>query len=120
MKPKVDLLWSVSEPHLANVELLQDGKVMGRVKLDAADLGAIIEALSQARQSLAEEVPRELDPGTRLHAVINPVWRAEEHPEGALLSLRHPGLGWLHAVFPPKEARAIGNLFAKTGKAEKG
>ncbi len=91
------------------IELWMDDKPLGHILLDGATLEDHIHKLAGHRSQLKEEVPRELDPGSRLEALVDPVWRIPGQPSehGRVLALRHPGLGWLSFVFPEKEAAAI-------------
>jgi hypothetical protein len=62
------------------------------------------------RQQLAEEVPRELDPGSRTGAIDNPAWRTDRIAEplaGVSLAFRHPGFGWLGYLLPFQRAKAL-------------
>jgi putative transcriptional regulator len=104
-----------SRQHTA-VEMWMDGKPLGHVYLDAATLEGHIHALARHRANMAEEVSQELDPGSRLEAHIDPIWRIPaKHPQqGIVLALRHPGFGWLSFVFPHKEARALAEGLTKS------
>jgi hypothetical protein len=92
------------------VELWQDGKPLGHILLDPSSAEQFAHNLARQRSILPDEVPREIDPGSRLEAVIDPAWRTRVAPygRGIALALRHPGLGWLSFLFPPAEAQALG------------
>jgi hypothetical protein len=68
---------------------------------------------------MRDEVPSELDPGSRLGVTIDPVWTtADDDPpvtggNGKVLALRDPGYGWLAFFFPDKEAAAIAGWLTK-------
>ena len=92
-----------------------DDKPLGHIELDAATLEDHIHKLAAHRSRLAEEVPRDLDPGSWLEALIDPIWRfpGQRSEHGRILALRHPGLGWLSFILPDKEARAMAEWLTK-------
>ena len=101
----------------AIIELWMEGRPLGHINLPAAELEGFIHQLARHRRRMAEEVVRDLDPGARLEAEIDPAWRSPkkwsgEGAEGKLLALRHPGLGWLAFVFPEQEAQRIAEYLA--------
>jgi hypothetical protein len=91
------------------IETVVDGQSVAWSDSEAPDIEGIIELLAQMRAGLADEVPRERDPNIRGRVVRDPVWQPLKHRVlgGRLLALRHPGLGWLHFVFPEEEARKV-------------
>ena len=97
------------------VELRQNGKALGHVILDPATAESHIHALAKHRETLTDPVTPELEIGSYLDAVYNPVWRvpAARHKEGRVLALRHPGLGWLAFVLPDREAAQIAEWLTK-------
>lgn len=100
----------------AVLQMELDGKPMVHQLQDESGLSALIDQLAALRASMAEEVPRELDPGARLVAVTDPVWRSQDSKTpgfAKLLALRHPGLGWLTFLLPEKEARALAEFLLK-------
>jgi hypothetical protein len=97
------------------VEMWTDGKPVGHMLLDGATAEKHIHDMARHRAMLNDSVPTELDPGARLEALIDPVWHVPPNriPEGRILALRHPGLGWLTFVLPDKEAQAIAEWLTK-------
>ena len=97
----------------ASLELHMNGSPLGHIILDAASLSQTIETLSAIRAGMDEEVPRELDPGTRLLTVPDPIWQTQRPtdphapPDSVLLALRDPGRGWLSFLLPGNEARKL-------------
>lgn len=89
------------------IETAVDGEVKAWSHTSAPELEAVIEIFADARMQLADEVPREIDPGTRIRAVDNPAVRMQRSPQtnGILLALRHPGIGWTSFHLPEEEAR---------------
>ena len=93
----------------ATIQIVVDGEPLAHVIFDAPELEELLASLSVIRAQMAEGVPLTIDPGSRMLALVDPVWRHPHRtsPEGKALSLRHPGLGWLTFVFPDLEAEAI-------------
>jgi hypothetical protein len=91
------------------IELHMNGNPLGHVRLPAPDLETFIHQLSEQRARMRDEVPRTLDPGARVKALVDPIWRVPEEydAQGRLLCLRHPGLGWLAFCFPEHEAQNL-------------
>jgi len=91
------------------------GELLSFVSLETPEIEAIIEGLADHRAKLPDEVPRELDPGTRLKTIEDPIWRTKNIPEtnSVLLALRHPGIGWIAAQMPKASARSLGEFLMK-------
>ncbi|TXM64586.1 hypothetical protein FV226_26290 [Methylobacterium sp. WL12] len=87
-----------------------DGAMLADIEL--ADLDRLIERLIRTRWHMKEEVSHELPRGKEMAYALDPRWRTlvSPHPAvgGLLLSLRHPGAGWLGFVLPAKEAHNLG------------
>ena len=49
-----------------------------------------------------------------VQAVVNPAWVAPafKAPQGRVLILRHPGLGWIHFIFPEERADQVAKVLA--------
>ena len=47
-------------------------------------------------------------------AVVDPAWVAPAYkaPQGRVLILRHPGLGWIHFIFPEDKADQVSKVLA--------
>lgn len=81
------------------------------LKQDAAELSGTIERLAMVRANMAPEVVRELDPGSRVLPVADPIWRGTMAPDGAAtLAFRHPGYGWVVFQLPPGETATVGKF----------
>ncbi|MFL9865974.1 hypothetical protein PQR67_17490 [Paraburkholderia fungorum] len=72
------------------------------VLLEAADLDAVIEHLGALRAMMRPEVPKEPLRTHQYVIEIDPCWHTEKHPlhDGAVLFLRHSGLGWAGFALP--------------------
>ena len=99
----------VSEDRRTVTVLMEEsGVALGHVIWEAPELEQFIGQLAEARARLADEVAAELDPGSRLVAIIDPAWRVPApHESGKVLCLRHPGLGWLGFLLPWLEAKKL-------------
>jgi hypothetical protein len=97
------------------IEVKLDGQVIGKVPFDATGIHEMIDKLSEARETLAEKVPLRPDLGSRVDAVMNPVWHVREKnvQGGRALVIRHPGLGWLAFRFSRVEASSLAGWLLK-------
>lgn len=97
------------------IELWRNETPLGHIILDGASLEKYISDLAEQRAALKEQVVPDLDPGSRLTAVVDPVWRIPgcRTEFGRPMALRHPGFGWLSFVFPDKEAASIAECLTK-------
>jgi hypothetical protein len=97
------------------------------VSLTVAEVENTILAFAKCRAGMKPEVPVIPEPGSKVTqmCIRDPAWRtqADIHPDakGALLSLRHIGLGWLGFILPIKESLSLGKWlvsYAKDNGAE--
>jgi hypothetical protein len=105
----------------AVIELWLDEQPLGHIFLDPATLEKHIRDCAAHRAQMPDEVPRDLDPGSRLEgSVYDPIWRipAQRHEGGRILALRHPGIGWLGFVIPEHEAKSLAEWLTKDLAAE--
>ncbi|MBN3813696.1 hypothetical protein EHZ19_25175 [Paraburkholderia bannensis] len=77
--------------------------------LDAAEVDGFIEELSKLRASMRPAVP---DQPLRSHQYvieIDPCWYTERNPlfDGAVLFLRHTGLGWAGFAIPTESMHRL-------------
>ena len=107
MSDKMALTTTLREDRAeVTLELHQNDAPIGHIRLEAPELEGLIHHLAANRAGLIDQVPRELDPGTRLNPIVDPVWRAQPDDDGGvLLAIRHPGLGWLSFVLPQAECK---------------
>ncbi|MGF6771016.1 hypothetical protein P3T18_003495 [Paraburkholderia sp. GAS199] len=72
------------------------------VMLDASDLDAVIEHLAMLRAAMRPEIPKAPSRSHQYVIEVDPCWHAEKHPllDGAMLFLRHSGLGWAGFALP--------------------
>jgi hypothetical protein len=106
--------WLTEDRSQIAIELWANAACLGHVRFAASELEQFIHQLASHRANMAEEVIRDLEIGSRLTTVIDPVWRGprEESPAGKRLAFRHPGLGWLSFLFATSEATAIAKYLA--------
>jgi hypothetical protein len=72
------------------------------VVLEAEEVDAVIERLSLIRASMRPEIPKEPSRTHQYVIEMDPCWHSEKHPmyDGAVLFLRHSGLGWAGFALP--------------------
>lgn len=73
-------------------------------EMEAAEVDDFIANLALMREGMSEPVTPRLEPVARLRVIPDPAWKVTASEHGPVLSLRHPGLGWLGFVVPPHEA----------------
>ncbi|GAB7535504.1 hypothetical protein AB4851_17385 [Burkholderia sp. 22PA0099] len=73
------------------------------VILDPADVDAVIQYLSLLRASMQPPVPEAPLRSEQYVVEMDPCWYTEQHAlyGGAVLFLRHTGLGWSGFALPP-------------------
>lgn len=78
----------------------------------AETLDRYIAELVLARSLLAPEHPPKWPSGQTVQGIIDPAWTTELDmgSMGSILHVRHPGLGWLHFLFPRHEAAHLVSL----------
>jgi hypothetical protein len=83
------------------IQIEEDKRALAHILLDSA--------------TTENHIPTELDPGSRLEALIDPIWHIPNYrrEQGRILALRHPGLGWLSFVLTDKEAASIAEWLTK-------
>lgn len=105
------------------LELWDEEKPYAHIIYEAPEVALLIEQLAGHRAQMADEVVRELDPGALVRGTVDPVWVTQptpaSHPGGASVILRHPGLGWLGFLFPPNEAKKLGDWLLQSSQASK-
>jgi hypothetical protein len=101
-----------------NLQLLNDGKVVGESTLSAQEMDVLISGLGQLRAALDQQVRPERDQsgGAQEFLVVDPAWRAVQSPlvevDGIVMRLRHLGFGWVSFLLPRHEGRALGKWLA--------
>ena len=85
------------------------------VLLEVADLDAVIEHLSVLRATMRPEVPKEPLRTHQYVIEIDPCWHTEKHPlhDGAVLFLRHSGLGWAGFALPTESLARLHHALTK-------
>lgn len=110
---RMTLATGISEDgQTAVIEMHEDGKPLAHMFVDASSLEEVIERLGDLRAHMAEGVPLDLDPCSRIKATSFPSWRIPDThsgPDGTVLfALRHPGLGWIGYILDEATARGQG------------
>lgn len=72
------------------------------VVLEAEEVDAVIERLGLIRAAMRPEIPKEPSRAHQYVIEMDPCWHSEKHPlyEGAVVFLRHSGLGWAGFALP--------------------
>jgi hypothetical protein len=89
--------------------LLTEHQTHGEASLSAGDVEMLIRTLSEMRERMTPEVPRQLPSGP-MSGPHDPIWAVPGHPKAPdkLLTIRHPGIGWLPFFLPAAEAQKLG------------
>jgi hypothetical protein len=97
------------------IEFHADDRLVGWIALEAPELEDFIHQLAEHRASLADEVPKVLDPGTWFIAQIDPTWHVSRKKveQGQALLLRHPGFGWLSFVLSNRQALKLAGMLTR-------
>jgi hypothetical protein len=97
------------------------GRALAHVVLETPELDTLLPVLADLRAGLAEPVPATLDPSARLVALVDPAVETRlptvAMPAGAVLALRHPGLGWLAFLLQPSRAAALGSSLLRLAQS---
>jgi hypothetical protein len=106
----------------AILRLLSERGSVG-IRLELPELEDFIQNVAKVRALLEEAVPVSVDPGSRVHVVLSPLWTVSansgiERSPGILVSLRHPGFGWLSFVLARPDARRFGEAIAAFSQRE--
>ncbi|MFP3588232.1 hypothetical protein SCB29_32020 [Paraburkholderia sp. SIMBA_055] len=79
------------------------------VLLDAEDVDAVIQHLGYLRAAMRPEVLKDPPRGQQCVIEMDPCWHSEKHLlyDGAVLLLRHSGLGWAGFALPPHSLQQL-------------
>ncbi|MBN3754737.1 hypothetical protein G3N95_17445 [Paraburkholderia sp. Tr-20389] len=85
------------------------------VLLDPSDVDAVIRHLSYLRAAMRPEIEKE---PSRMHQYViemDPCWHSEKHPlyDGAVLILRHSGLGWAGFALPTQSMQKLRDVLTE-------
>ncbi|MCX4160251.1 MULTISPECIES: hypothetical protein [Paraburkholderia] len=85
------------------------------VLLEASDVDAVIEHLSLIRASMKPELPKEPSRSHQYVIELDPCWHSEMHPmyDGAVVFLRHSGLGWAGFALPTHSLEKLHDALSK-------
>ncbi|NMJ41386.1 hypothetical protein GWK16_09055 [Roseomonas sp. JC162] len=95
---------------------LSSGPVPSVLHLDALELEDLILQLARVREMMCDAVPGQLEPVFRASRVRSAQWVSSRTPLGAALSLRDPGLGWLHFLMSPEQCRDLADALNDLGR----
>jgi hypothetical protein len=78
-------------------------------QLDAAGTEALIERLALLRATMGSAVPEQVSSSHRYHVEVDPCWCAQPREGGgAVLLMRHEGLGWHGFALSAQELHSFG------------
>jgi hypothetical protein len=83
---------------------------LASMTLDVSEVEKFLKDLRHFRTLMHPEIPRQFAMGQKIDdAAADPNWATE--PDAlrgdSILHIRDPGFGWLHYLFPKKEARKL-------------
>ena len=119
-KPELKVHIDVAKLNII-LEAWMNGAPTGSLTLSPADTDALIRDLAKNRALLVQPVASEPSEDA-VDPVIDPVWQTPEvrYPEGRMLSIRDPGLGWLTYIFPDNEASDVAEWLTKALPLQQG
>ena len=90
-----------------------DGEASVKTVLKPEESQGLVDLLAAARMVTPGAVAAEPAEGM-VTAVVDPAWVAPAYkaPQGRVLILRHPGLGWIHFIFPEDKADQVSKVLA--------
>ena len=82
-------------------------------RLSPDEAQSLVDLLSVVRQMTPGSIAAEPAEGV-VRAAVDPQWRSPPYraPQGRVLILKHPGLGWLHFIFPEEQAAKVAQLLS--------
>lgn len=90
-----------------------DGETSVKARLSPEEGQGLVDLLAAARMVTPGAVAAEPQQGM-VQAVVDPAWVAPAYraPQGRVLIVRHPGLGWIHFIFPDERADQVAKVLA--------
>lgn len=90
-----------------------DGETTVAATLSAQEGQELVDLLGAVRMMTPGAVAAEPAEGM-VQAVVDPPWVAPAYkaPQGRVLIVRHPGLGWIHFIFPEARAEQVSKVLA--------
>ena len=95
-------------------EMIGDGGEQSvRTVLNPEESQGLVDLLGAARMVTPGAVAAAPAEGV-VEAVVDPAWVAPAYraPQGRVLILKHPGLGWIHFIFPEDKADQVSKILA--------
>lgn len=85
------------------------------VLLEPQELDAVIERLALLRAAMRPEIPKEPSRTHQYVIEMDPCWHTEKHPlyEGAVVFMRHSGLGWAGFALPTQSLSKLSEALNK-------
>ena len=94
-------------------EMIGDDGASVKTLLTPAEGQGLVDLLAAARMVTPGAVADAPAEGV-VQAVVDPAWTAPAYraPQGRVLILKHPGLGWIHFIFPEERAAQVAAVLA--------
>ena len=94
-------------------EMIGDDEASVSTVLTPKESQELVDLLAAARMvtpGAVAEAPAE----GMVQAVVDPAWMAPAYraPQGRVLIVKHPGLGWIHFIFPEERADQVAKVLA--------
>jgi len=108
-------IYTYSDKESVVLQLEEGEKIHAHVMLDGASAEQVAAHIAKHRAELTDVVSPEIDPGFRLEAIHDPAWRGQPYrvAEGRIVSIRHPGYGWLSFVISDDSAKKLAEELVK-------
>lgn len=90
-----------------------DGAPSAKATLTPQDAQGLVDLLGAVRMVTPGAVAEQPAEGV-VQAVVDPAWVAPAYraPQGRVLILKHPGLGWIHFIFPEARAEQVSKILS--------
>jgi hypothetical protein len=100
------------------IETAVDGELTSSGASEACEISGLINLLMANRAKMADEVARDLDPGSIIPEITDPIWKSQRQADGSVaIAVRHPGFGWLSLLLPKASAEHLSRSIASEGQA---
>ncbi|HEV2098413.1 MAG TPA: hypothetical protein VGR45_05750 [Stellaceae bacterium] len=100
-------VWALDDQKTTLTEQLPNVPVAA-VKLDAAEVDKMIEALAQMRAEMKPPRPIvEPAPGTKINVATVGRWYVQPDGNGIVLAILHPGYGWVGLYLDPNSIEQL-------------
>lgn len=92
------------------ISITPEGHEPNWIDLPPDGIESFLQQVASQRSQLKDPVRPDLDPGSRIDALVDPRLHVERYPQGAMLAIRHPGFGWLGFALPEQSVQDLARL----------